>query len=133
MEEDFLELCSDFFQRGSYTLEVVDICIGATANALGVNLNIIQKNQKTFTLTSSDCTRYKSSINVFILFFPPSCKKGKNLDAHYNCYVNRDYFKQNKAAIKSHIAMPIKENQDQVAALTLADNVSQSSMEYSKT
>ena len=55
-KEDFLLLCSDFFQRGSYTLEVIDVCIGATANALGVNLNVIQKNQKTYSLTSYDCT-----------------------------------------------------------------------------
>ena len=132
-KEDFLLLCSDFFQRGSYTLEVVDVCIGATANALGVNLNVIQKNQKTYSLTSYDCTRYKSSNNLFILFVPPSCKKGNNLDAHYNCYVNKEYFKQNEAAIKSRIVMPIEENQEHVAAPTSADNVSQSSMENSKT
>ena len=132
-KEDFLLLCSDFFQRGSYTLEVIDVCIGATANALGVNLNVIQKNQKTYSLTSYDCTRYKSSNNLFILFVPPSCKKGNNLDAHYNCYVNKEYFKQNEAAIKSQIVMPIEENQDHVAAPTSGDNVSQSSMENSKT
>ena len=133
LKEDFLLLCSDFFQRGSYTLEVIDVCIGATANALGVNLNVIQKNQKTYSLTSYDCTRYKSSNNLFILFVPPSCKKGNNLDAHYNCYVNKEYFKQNEAAIKSRIVMPIEENQDHVAAPTSVDNVSQSSMENSKT
>ena len=131
-EEDFLVLCSDFFQRGAYTLGVVDVCIGAAANALDMNLNIIQKNQKTFSLTSYDCTRYKSSINVFILFHPPSCRKGKNLDAHYNCFVNKEYFKKNEAEIKSRIVMPVEENQ--AAAPTLGDNnVSQSSMEYSKT
>ena len=131
-EEDFLVLCSDFFQRGAYTLGVVDVCIGAAVNALDMNLNIIQKNQKTFSLTSYDCTRYKSSINVFILFHPPSCRKGKNLDAHYNCFVNKEYFKKNEAEIKSCIVMPVEENQ--AAAPTSGDNnVSQSSMEYSKT
>ena len=38
-EEEFLTLCSDYFQRGSYSTGVVDVCIGTTANALGVNLN----------------------------------------------------------------------------------------------
>ena len=131
-EETFLVLCSDFFQRGEYTLEVADLCIGATANALGVNLNIIQKNQKTFSLTSYDCTRYKSNTNVFMLFHPSSVRRGKNLDAHYNCYVNKQYFKENEAAIMSRIVMPIEDNQ--TAAPTSADNnVSQTSTEYSKT
>ena len=52
---------------------------------------------------------------------------------HYNCYVNKEYFRQNEAAIKSGIVMPIEENQEHVAAPTSADNVSQSSMENSKT
>ena len=130
-EETFLELCSDFFQRGAYTLDVADLCIGATANALGVNLNIIQKNQKTFSLTCYDCTRYKSNRNVFILLYPSSVKRGKNLDAHYNCYVNKQYFKENEAEIMSRIVMPIEENE--AAPTTSADtNVSQTSTEYSK-
>ena len=107
-EEEFLTSCSDYFQRGSYSTGVVDVCIGATANALGVNLNVVQKNQRTVSLTRYDCNRYKSSMNLFLLFIPPS-KKGKNLDGHYNCYVNQDYFKQNEAAINSCIVKPIEE------------------------
>ena len=107
-EEEFLTSCSDYFQRGSYSTGVVDVCIGATANALGVNLNIVQKNQRTVSLTHYDCNRYKSSMNLFLLFILPS-KKGKNLDGHYNCYVNQDYFKQNEAAINSCIVKPIEE------------------------
>ena len=73
-EEEFLTSCSDFFQRGSYTTQVVDVCIGATANALGVNLNLVQKNQKTVSLTRYDCHRYKSSRNLFLHFIPPTTK-----------------------------------------------------------
>ena len=83
-------LCLDYFLRGSYSTIVVDVCIGATANTLGVNLNVVQKNQRTVSLTCYDCNHYKSSMNLFLLFVPPS-KKGKNLDGHYNCYVNQDY------------------------------------------
>ena len=124
----------DYFQRGSYSTRVVDVCIGATANALGVNLNVVQKNQRTVSLTRYDCNRYKSSMNLFLLFIPPS-KKGKNLDGHYNCYVNQDYFKQNKAAINSCIVKPIEEipPQGQDVVQTSPDNVSQSSTENSKT
>ena len=78
-EEESLTSCSDYFQRGSYSTRVVDVCIGATANALGVKLNVVQKNQRTASLTCYDCNRYKSSMNLFLLFIPPS-KKGKNLD-----------------------------------------------------
>ena len=131
-EEEFLTLCSDYYQRGLYSTGVVDICIGATANALDVNLNVVQKNQRTMSITHCDCNRYKSSMNLFLLFNPPS-KKGKNLDGHYNCYVNQDYFEQNEVAINSRIVKPIEENQPQDATPTSVDNVSQSSMETSKT
>ena len=128
-------LCSDYFQRGSYSTGVVDVCIGATVNALVVNLNVVQKNQRTVSLTRYDCNRYKSSINLFLLFIPPP-KKGKNLDGHYNCYVKQDYFKQNEAAINSHIVKPIEGNQPQVLGQeespTSPNNVSQSSTETSK-
>ena len=113
---------------------MVDVCIGATANALGVNLNVVQKNQRTVSLTCYDCNCHKSGMNLFLLFIPPS-KKGKNLDGHYNCFVNQDYFKQNKAAINSCIVKPIEEipPQGQDAVLTSPDHVSQSSTENSKT
>ena len=136
-KQEFLTSCADFFQRASYSTEVVDVCIGATSNALGVNLNVVQKYQKMVTLTRYDSNRYKSTINLFLLYVPPS-KKGKNLDGHYNyyvnnCYVNKDYIKQNKAAINSRIVKPIQENRPQLQAPTSADNVSQSSIETSKT
>ena len=131
-KEEFLTACSDFFQRGAYSHEVVDVCIGATANALGVNLNVVQKNPKTVALTRYDCKLYKSSMNLFVIYYTPS-KKGKNLDGHYNCYVKEDYFKQNKAAIFAHTVKPIEEIQLEVTPTTSSDNVSQSSMETSKT
>ena len=128
-------LCSDYFQRELYSTGVVDVCIRTTANALGVNLNVVQKNKRTVSLTHYDCNGYKSSMNLFLLFIPPS-KKGKTLEGHYNCSVNQDYFKQNEAAINSCIVEPIEENQPQVlgqdASPTSPDNVSQSPTETSK-
>ena len=115
---------------------MVDVCIGATANALGVNLNVVQKNQRTVSLTRYDCNHYNSSMNLFLIFIPPF-KKGKNLDGHYNCNVKQDYIKQNEAAINSCIVKPIEEIQPQVlgqdVVWTSPDNVSQSSTENSKT
>ena len=131
-EEEFIALCADFFQRGSYTTDVVDVCIGATANALGVNLNIIEKSSKTVSLSRFDCIQYKSSLNLFLHYFPPS-KKGKNLDGHYNCYVKKDYFEQNKVDIESRIVKSVEEIAAPTTGCGTADNVSQSSMENSKT
>ena len=126
-DEEFITLCSDYFQRGLYNNEVVDVCIGATANALGVNLNVVQKSQRSVSLSRYDCSRYKAGVNLFLLYDPPS-KRGKNLDGHYNCYVNKNYFEQNKAAIDECIVKQIQE-ETQVSAV----NVSQTSTETPKT
>ena len=45
----FLAKCADYFQKGIYDSDAVDICIGATANALGVNVHVLQKgNDKSY-------------------------------------------------------------------------------------
>ena len=80
----------------------VDVCIAAIVKTLGVNLNLFQKDPRTklITLTKYDCNEYKSTVNLFMYYYPGS-KQGKHLDAHYNCYVNSQYYKQNAAAITS--------------------------------
>ena len=47
----FLAKCADYFQKGIYDSDAVDICIGATANALGINVHVLQKSndKKEFT------------------------------------------------------------------------------------
>ena len=67
----------------------VDVCIAAIVKTLGVNLNLFQKDPvtKLMTLTKYDCNEYKSTVNLFLHYYPGS-KQGKHLDAHYNCYVN---------------------------------------------
>ena len=40
----FLVKCVDYFQKGVYDSEAVDICIGATVNALGINVHVLQKS-----------------------------------------------------------------------------------------
>ena len=102
--QEFIEKCSDYLQKGEYYDRAVDICIGAAANALGINLNIIQKQtgSKTVALSRYDCTRYVSTVNVFLHYYPGS-RKGKKLDAHYNCYVKKQYFQKNSETILSAI------------------------------
>ena len=62
---------------------------------------------KLMTLSKYECNVYNSTVN---LFFPGS-KQGKCLDAHYNCYVNTQYYKQNAAAISSMMVKTIEEEE----------------------
>ena len=41
----FLVKCVDYFQKGVYDSDAVNICIGASANALGINVHVLQKKQ----------------------------------------------------------------------------------------
>ena len=110
-DEQFLEACSNYFQRGLYSNEIVDVCIAAVANTLGVNLNVFQKTGRMVTLLKYDCSQYPSSVNLLLHYLPGS-KKMKGLDAHYNCYVHQDYFRQNEAAVKSRIVKTVQEVSD---------------------
>ena len=102
--DQFIRKCVRYLENGEYNDKAVDICIGATANALGVNLNIFQKDskKKRVTLTRYDCNRIVSSVNIFLQYYPGSVK-GKQLDAHFNCYVETDYYKKNTQAISSRM------------------------------
>ena len=62
------------------------------------------------TLTNYDCNEYKSMVNLFVHYYPGS-KQGRHLDAHYNCYVNSQYYKQNAAAISSRMIKTIEEEE----------------------
>ena len=90
----------------------MDVCIVAIVKTLGVNLNLFQKDPvtKLITLTKYDCNEYKSTVNLFFHYYPGS-KQGKHLDAHYNCYVNSQYYKQNAAAISSRMVKTIEEEE----------------------
>ena len=108
--ENLIECCAKYFEGGAYFTNSVDVCIPAIATTLGVNLNLFQKDptKKLVTLTRYDCNEYNSSINLFLHYYPGS-KHGKGLDAHYNCYVNSQYHKQNAAAISSRMVRTIEE------------------------
>ena len=71
-DEQYLEACSNYFQRGLYSNEIVDVCIGAVANTLGVNLNVFQKTGRMVTLLKYDCNQYPSSVNLFLHYLPGS-------------------------------------------------------------
>ena len=40
----FLAKCVDYFQKGIYDSDAFNICIGAAANALGINVHVLQKS-----------------------------------------------------------------------------------------
>lgn len=102
--EGFLQRCTNFLQRGDYTNDVADVCIGACANALGVNLLIFQKNGQHMSMNEFKCRRgYSSSLYLYLQFYNSKKKASKNLDAHYNCYVDQTFAEQNRALINSLI------------------------------
>ena len=95
-KENLIECCARYFQGAAYNSDSVDVCIAAIVKTLGVNLNLFQKDPvaKLMTLTKYDCNEHKSTVNLFLHYYPGS-KQGKHLDAHCNCYVNMQYYKQN--------------------------------------
>ena len=141
--ENLIECCARYFQGAAYNTDSVDVCIAAIVKPLGVNLNLFQKDPvtKLMTLSKYDCNEYNSTVNLFLHYYPGS-KQGKHLDAHYNCYVNTQYYKQNATAISSMMVKTIEEEEAEKAlkktnkgkgktAATLSTNV-QSIMEPQK-
>ena len=49
------------------------------------------------------------------MHYYPGSKQGKHLDAHYNCYVNTQYYKQNAVAISSRMVKTIEEEEAEKA------------------
>ena len=95
-----LTKCADYFQRGIYDSDAVDICIGATANALGINVHVLQKgNDRKVHLSSYECL-HSSSTDIYLHHYP-SKMRGKSMDTHFNCYINKDYYKKNSQSIAS--------------------------------
>ena len=83
----FVDTAANFFQRGHYEAEVIDCCIIATANALGVNLNIFSRQGSYTRLSVQDAERKKTNINLFFQFYS---KNKTNKDAHYNAIVSAE-------------------------------------------
>ena len=111
-KENLIECCARYFQGAAYNTDSVHVCIAAIVKTLGVNLNLFQKDPvtKLMTFTKYDCNEYKSTVNLFLHYYSGS-KQGKHLDAHYNCYVNTQYYKQNAVAISSRMVKTIEEGE----------------------
>ena len=116
--ENLIECCARHFQGAAYNTDSVDVCIAAIVKTLGVNLNLFMKDPvtKLMTLSKYDCNEYNSTVNLFLHYYPGS-KQGKCLDAHYNCYVNMQYYKQNAAAISSMMVKTIEEEEVEKALI----------------
>ena len=114
--ENLIEYCARYFQGAAYNTDSVDVCIAAIVKTLGVNLNLFMKDPvtKLMTLSKYDCNEYNSTVNLFLHYYPGS-KQGKHLDAHYNCYVKMQYYKQNAAAISLMMVKTIEEEEAEKA------------------
>ena len=110
--ESLIECCARYFQGAAYNTDSVDVCIAAIVKTLGVNLNLFMKDpvMKLMTLSKYDCNEYNSTVNLFLHYYPGS-NRGKHLDAHYNCYIYTQYYKQNAAAISSMMVKTIEEKE----------------------
>ena len=105
-DQHFFDRCARFFQAGNYSDVVVDICLGATANAIGANLLIFQTNDKHVSVTKYKVGRgYSSSVYLYLHFYPSkkNRRKSKHLDAHYNCYLTVDYYLENRDKIQTQV------------------------------
>ena len=118
----FLAKCADYFQKGIYDSYAVDICIGATANALGINVHVLQKsNDKKRVHMSSFVCLHSLSTDIYLHHYPGKLK-GKSLDAHFNCYVNKDYYKKNSKSIASRI---VRTDESGIDSSNIAPNADQ--------
>ena len=118
----FLAKCADYFQKGIYDSDAVDICIGATVNALGINVHVLQKsNDKKRVHMSSFVCLHSSSTDIYLHHYPGKLK-GKSLDAHFNCYVNKDYYKKNSKSIASRI---VRTDESGIDSSNIAPNADQ--------
>ena len=111
--KNLIECCARYFQGTAYNTDSVDVCIAAIVKTLGVNLNLFMKDlvTKLMTLSKYDCNEYNSTVNLFLHYYPGS-KQEKCLDAHYNSYVNKQYYKQNATAISSMMVMTKEEEEE---------------------
>ena len=114
--KNLIECCARYFQGAAYNTNSVDVCIAAIVKTLGVNLNLFMKGpvKQLMTLSKYDCNEYNSTVNLFLHYYPGS-KQWKHLDAHYNCYVNMQYYKQIAAAISSMMVKTIEEEEAEKA------------------
>ena len=118
----FLAKGVDYFQKGVYDSDAVDICIGATANALGINVHVLQKsNDRKRVHMSSFLCLHSSSMDIYLHYYPGKLK-GKSLDVHFNCYVNKDYYKKNSKSIASRI---VRTDEGGINSSNMAPNADQ--------
>ena len=107
----YIDQCSTFVQRGVFANDIVDYCIGGTANAIGVNLTIVHKESSdVYSLMQQHrCTRFSSKYNITLVYSTNTqCKTG--LDVHYNCLVDATYYRKNLSKIKSQFIVPQEGN-----------------------
>ena len=121
--ESFKKNCSSFFEKGDYTNEFVDVCIGVAANALGINLNIFQKTGNSTEMLNFSCEKFTSKVNLSLVFYNrKNCRK--NTDCHYNVLLKSSYYKGNEQAVKSRMVVSREEEDFSQNDLAIAQALS---------
>ena len=83
-KEKLLKEAQDFVSRGKYREDAADICVPATANAMGINLYIYQDVRGVATLIDANC-KTTSKKNVYLLFH--RVPKTNSIEDHYDAVV----------------------------------------------
>ena len=75
------------FKYRCYTMDIVDVCIAATANALGVHLYIYEQIDNQAVIIQQLCA-FQSTQNGIFLWYHHDRNDPKNLTAHYDAIVD---------------------------------------------
>ena len=77
----------NFFKYRCYTMDIVDVCIAATANALGVHLYIYEEIGNQAVIIQQLCAFQSTQKGIFLQYHHDR-NDPKNLTAHYDAIVD---------------------------------------------
>ena len=96
---EYVRNCAAFFEQGIYDNEFADDCINSAANALGINLYIVQRVAGGYVLFKNHCYSFKSKVNIFVLYHKSTS------NAHYNAIICSDFWKNHRDIVESHFVL----------------------------
>ena len=87
--EKLLEDAAQYLMHKRYTLDVVDVCLQAAPNALGINVTVYQNSQRFIKIAPLPCTNYyaKDAPDVYLVHFHAEQHKN-HIMGHFNAIVN---------------------------------------------
>ena len=84
--QKLLKDAKKFIKKRKYRLDVVDVCIAATANALKVNLYIFEKTNNKVQIIKHKCSCVDTDKTIYLCY--SHTPNTKHLGDHYDAIVN---------------------------------------------